>query len=71
MGDEECFGELYCLKNDSVGEWISSIIERISALHCIFGVESEVQPNGINIVYKVIWGLEESFTLGKLFLHSL
>lgn len=66
MGGEECFGELYCLKNDFPGEWIISIIERINALQCIFGVESQIKPNGINVVYKVKWGLEESDTLGKV-----
>ena len=66
MGNEECFGKLYCLENVSQGKWISNIIERISSLHCIFGIQSPRKHNGIKIGYKVKWGLEDSEPLGKV-----
>lgn len=54
----ECFGELYYLPYDNLGEWLMKRIHIISSLYCTFDEKTSELPNGINI-YRTSRGYKE------------
>ena len=55
--EEENFGKLYCLKDCGKGEWLQGVISIISLLNYDFNEETKDLPNGINIIYDLIYSI--------------